>query len=470
MPKVIVAATPAAGHTGPLLRIAGHLAGLGHDVVFLGGARFAEPVAAAGLGFRALPSEADFDDRDLAVSFPERELVPPGPERTAWDARHIFGDPVPAQLAVLHELLARFPTAVLIYDSLFLGGAALALERKAGDRPVVVAVGTLPVMVDSRDTAPFGPGLLPPTDEAERARYAALAEQLAERDRPVAEHLRRAFAAAGVELPAGERARAVTEAADHFLQLTVPGFEYPRGDLPANVRFVGALPLPAPDGAPLPVWWPELTRAGAEGRKVVVVTQGTTANGDVTALLAPTVRALGGRSDLLVIAATGRRDGERLLAAEVSGLPANARAAGYVPFDALLPHADVLVSNGGYGGVHTALGHGVPLVVAGGSEDKPEVAARVEWAGTGVNLRTGRPSAEAVAAAVERVLTDPGYRRRAEELRTELEAYRALDVIADLVAGLTPAPADRTHRTGEAARTDRADRADRAEALAAEAG
>ena len=43
----------------------------------------------------------------------------------------------------------------------------------------------------------------------------------------------------------------------------------------------------------------------------------------------------------------------------------------------LLPRTDVLVTNGGYGGVQQALAHGVPLVVAGRTEDKVEVAARV---------------------------------------------------------------------------------------------
>jgi UDP:flavonoid glycosyltransferase YjiC (YdhE family) len=33
-----------------------------------------------------------------------------------------------------------------------------------------------------------------------------------------------------------------------------------------------------------------------------------------------------------------------------------------------------MVTNGGYGGVQMALSYGVPLVVAGASEDKPEVA------------------------------------------------------------------------------------------------
>ena len=36
-------------------------------------------------------------------------------------------------------------------------------------------------------------------------------------------------------------------------------------------------------------------------------------------------------------------------------LPANARAAEFLPYDELLPLVDVMVTNGGFGGVHFAL-------------------------------------------------------------------------------------------------------------------
>ncbi|PRC57278.1 glycosyl transferase, partial [Mycobacterium sp. ITM-2017-0098] len=72
-------------------------------------------------------------------------------------------------------------------------------------------------------------------------------------------------------------------------------------------------------------------------------------------------------------------------------LPPNTYVAEYLPHDVLLPMVDVMVTNGGYGSVQRALSDGVPLVVAGQTEDKPEVAARVEYFGAGVNLRTGTP-------------------------------------------------------------------------------
>ena len=139
---------------------------------------------------------------------------------------------------------------------------------------------------------------------------------------------------------------------------------------------------------------------------MVHVTQGTLDNADLGRLLLVTTRALA-RDDVLVVATTGGPDPEPLR----RDLPANVRLERFVPHDLLLPHVDVMVTNGGYGGVQQALANGVPLVVAGDSEDKPEVAARVQWSGAGVNLHTGRPSPAMVGRAVRRVLAHGSYRR-----------------------------------------------------------
>jgi UDP:flavonoid glycosyltransferase YjiC (YdhE family) len=67
-------------------------------------------------------------------------------------------------------------------------------------------------------------------------------------------------------------------------------------------------------------------------------------------------------------------------------------------------------------------------VVAGNTEDKPDVAARVEHFGAGVNLRTGEPSAGEVRRAVRTVLNDDTYRQAARRLRT---AYDRRDGVAE---------------------------------------
>ncbi|MGW2372849.1 MULTISPECIES: nucleotide disphospho-sugar-binding domain-containing protein [Kitasatospora] len=423
---------PAHGHVNPLLAISADLAARGHEVVFLSGARFAAAAERAGVRFVALPAEADWDDRDLDATFPGRASLPPGPERAAFDVRHVFLDPVPHQYRALLALLADFPADAVIADAFVQGALPLALSRPRAERPALIGVGITPSMLPSVDTAPFGLALPPLPGEEGRARNRALQEEMDRRGEPLRRYAEKVFAEAGVQLPPGPRTLIPVAVADVFLQLTVPGFEYPRSDAPASYRMIGALPGIVGAEQPLPEWWDEVTGE----RPVVVVTQGTLVNDDLGELVAPTVAALADR-DVLVVAATARPDGPRALAELLGGgLPGNVRAAGYVPFDRLLPHTDVLVSNGGYGGVQTALRYGVPLVVAGASEDKPEVAARVQWAGVGLDLRTGRPAPEAVGRAVEQVLGDGRFRERARALGAEFAAYQPFDTIAELVESL----------------------------------
>jgi UDP:flavonoid glycosyltransferase YjiC (YdhE family) len=172
----------------------------------------------------------------------------------------------------------------------------------------------------------------------------------------------------------------------------------------------------------LPTWWDEVVEAPF----VVHVTQGTFDNVDLDQLIGPTLAGLADRDDVLVVATTAGRHGQSLSAS----IPPNARVADWLPYSTLMPHVDVMVTNGGYGGVHHALTEAVPLVVAGETSDKAEIAARVEYCGAGIDLGTATPSAAEVAGAVDRVRLNANYRSAANRLRDEMADTNALDTIA----------------------------------------
>jgi MGT family glycosyltransferase len=432
MPSIIIAAMPIHGHVTPLLAAARFLAERGDRVRFLTGARFAGAVRATGAEHVPLPAEADFDDRqDWNETFPERGALK-GTRAVAHDIEHIFVRPgLPQHDAVMAAHAAEPADAVLV-DPAFVGGAFL-LGHPLGARPAIVMCGICPLMISSRDTAPFGLGLTPLRGPLGRLRNTTLAaitrkivfppvERIAEQ---IFQRLHgRSIPFAVLDWP---------RHAEAIVQFTVPEFEYPRSDAPATLHFAG--PISASGSrAPLPPWWPELDGS----RPVVHLTQGTIGNSDFGQLIQPALDGLAGE-DVMVAVATGGPPVESL-----PPLPANARAAEFLPYDDLLPKTDVYVTNGGYGGVQYALRYGVPVVAAGSHEDKPEVIARVAWAGVGRRIRTGSPTPAAVRGAVRTVLDDHRYRDAARRIADLMATTRGVHHLAEIVDGVIV----RSRRTG----------------------
>ncbi|AQT79431.1 glycosyl transferase [Mycolicibacterium litorale] len=417
MAEILIAGLSAAGHSTPMLAVAGGLAHRGDRVTVLTGPRHEAKVTALGARFHPLPADADVDD-NAVLDIPGRaELT--GLRRLNFDITELFIAPMPRQAAVLTEMLTQNRFDAVIVDSVFFGILPFLVGSRASIPPVL-AFTSMPLMTASCDTGPAGLGLQPASGPLGRLRNRTL---------NAVSHkvlLGPSHRAANRRLDAMNAPRLpvfVLDAgllADRYIVPTVPAFDYPRSDLPSHVRYVGAVqPLPTP-GFRLPPWWHELDGE----RPVVHVTQGTVDNADLGRLLEPTIEALGGE-DVLVVATTGGRD-----VAEIRGpLPANTYVSRYIPHDILLPKVNVMVTNGGYGAVQRALCAGVPLVVAGDTEDKPEVAGRVGWSGAGINLRTGTPTPRALRQAVRTVLQRPHYLNCARNLQA---AFAQRDGVAEI--------------------------------------
>ncbi|HET8746491.1 MAG TPA: glycosyltransferase [Ramlibacter sp.] len=420
MASILIATVPIHGHVTPLLAVARHLVARGDRVRFLTGSRFAAAVRATGADHLPLPATADFDDRiDLNDRFPERAKLS-GPRSLAFDIIELFTRPARAQYDAVMAAHAAEPVDALLVDPAF-AGAAFVLGHPRALRPAVVLCGVLPLSVASRDTAPFGMGLAPLGGAAGRMRNALLAfvagRILAPAQR-VAEGMFREVHGRALPGPILDWARH----ADAIAQFTVPEFEYPRSDAPSNLHFVGPISASG-SAAPRPSWWADL-----EGQRAIVhVTQGTIANKDFGQLVGPTLQALADE-DVLVLVATGGRPLDTL-----PPLPANARAAEFLPYDELLPRVDVFVTNGGYGGVQYALRYGVPIVVSGGQEDKPEVGARVAWSGVGRRLQRVSPRPAEIRQAVRAVLHDGRYRTAAAAMAQRMARSGGLEALSRIV-------------------------------------
>jgi UDP:flavonoid glycosyltransferase YjiC (YdhE family) len=446
MSRFLFTTMPATGHVMPKLPIARELVARGHDVHWYTGAAYRASVRATGATHHPIRSAEDFGGQTIGEAFPELVGLT-GVTMVRRAFQRVFIDNAEGMLRDCQAILAEHPADVILAEPLFV--AARWLHELGG--PPWATLGESMLGTYSRDTAPFGPGLFPLGGPAGRLRNATM--NLVHRRllfAPVTSHYEQARARVG--LPRLGVSFIDTFIGSHlYMQSTVPGFEYPRSDLPPQVHFIGPLlPEPTANFDP-PRWWDEL----GGSRPVVLVTQGTVAT-DPQHLLVPTLRALADE-DALVIATTGG-PAEDVLNALGGTPPAHVKVERFVPYAELMPHIRVLVTNGGYGTVQHALSEGVPIVVAGATEDKPEVAARIAWSGAGIRLRSQSPAPEHLRRAVREVLDRPDYRNRAHAIGEEMAAYDAPRTAATLLENLagarrrTPEPSQLSARPARAAR------------------
>jgi MGT family glycosyltransferase len=407
MSRYLIATMPITGHVLPALPIARKLVERGHEVAWYTGNKFQGKIEATGARYFPMVSGYDFDDADMNTAFPGRASVD-GLEQLKFDMKHVFIDAIAGHLQDIENILRGYHADVITGDTAFVAGM-LASELYF----IPWAVFNITVLGSaSRDTAPFGLGILPADGLAGRLRNRFLywmAEQIVLRD--VYRYLKQTRDTNGWIASGKDTIPVISPYL--YLQPTVPGFEYNRSDLPAQVHFIGPLLPPAPKDFTPPVWWDDVT----SGKKpVILVTQGTIAT-DANQLVAPALKALA-NEDVVVVATAD--------AASLNvDIPANAHVVPFIPFASLMPYVSAMVTNGGYGGVTIALANGVPVIAGGITEDKPEVNNRIAYAGVGINLRTATPTPEQVLSAVKEVLSNSRYHHNARHMSAELTEYDA---------------------------------------------
>jgi hypothetical protein len=391
-------------------------------------------------------------------------------------ARHqyVFVEFIRGALADLEDELRREPADVVIADN---GSAVVeAIHQKLGIPWAVYGMSV--ITMSSRDTAPFGLALQPSSTPLGRLRnkflYWLVERVIFREASQYNQQLRR-----DVGLPPLQRSIFdFAKDADLYLQSGAPSFDYPRTDLPENVHFIGA-PIPEPPAGWIPPsWWGQVFPSPSRGqvshstfvnkdltpsvrgqassstheiedltpslpspapslggqvsgKRVVLVTQGTI-NNDFDQLICPAIRALADEN-ILVIVTTGSRNPEEV---EIDPLPSNVIVERFIPYAHLMPHVDLLLTNGGFGSIQIALAHGVPVVAIGKTEEKPEIANRVNYAGVGIGLKALIPTEMQIREAVRTVLSVPAYAARAEAMRYELSGLDAAKIGADLLEEL----------------------------------
>jgi len=413
MTRFLIGTIAAAGHVNPALPIVRRLVEQGHEVWWYTGRGLKEKVEATGA--RHVPIQRGIDltiSETIPKSWLEQRDALKGVDQFKFYLKHGFIDAAVTQLQDLTDVLDEFPAKILLCDVFFLGMSWL--HEKTGLPWVAFGMSALPFM--SRDTAPFGLGMQPAHSITGQLRNRLLnyfSNTVLMRD--VRVHLDQVRMGVGLD-PKGQDFFTAALSPFLYIQGTTPSFEYPRRDLPPQVHFMGSfLPL-APTDFVLPDWWQDLHG----GLPVVHVTQGTVAT-EASDLIEPTIQALANEA-VLVVATTG---GQPIDTLKLKAMPANVRIEPFIPHAHLLPYVDVMVTNGGFNGVQIALANGVPMVTAGQTEEKPEICARVQWTGTGIDLKTSTPTPVQIRNAVKAILSTPTYKQNAQRFQQEISLYDA---------------------------------------------
>lgn len=422
MSNILILAEPVAGHFNPFRPVIKQFIARGHTVMCMTGKIYQTWLEEAGALFVPLPAQWDMGGVEIYEFFPELARLK-GLAQLKFYIKQVMYGQIPDVITALKTVLQEFPADVVIGDTFMLAGVWLA---ELGGPPSV-RLSILPLSLPGKDIAPFGLGLLPGNTWFSKLRNNGLNVLFAKLlFKDVQQHVNQLRQSLSLTPYQKYLFISAIETPNLVLHASTPSFEYPRASLPPNFHFIGPL-LVAPDpNYAEPAWWPRITQTA---KPVILLTQGTVAK-NATDLMQPALTALQDQ-DLEIVVVPMPFSAQR-------DVPSNVHSAAYIPFANLLPHVDVMITNGGFGGVQSALACGIPLVVAGGTEEKMEVAARVEYAGVGINLRKQRPSASEIKQAVQQVLTDPRYKQRAQTLQQDFAQYhapqRAVELVENLIA------------------------------------
>jgi UDP:flavonoid glycosyltransferase YjiC (YdhE family) len=191
-----------------------------------------------------------------------------------------------------------------------------------------------------------------------------------------------------------------------------PAWGFPTAPFPAVTHRYCATPFDLSGDALLPDWITALP-----ARPTIYATLGTTFN-QSPATFQAVLTALN-TADVNVIITVGRS----MDPAQFQPLPDHVHIERYIPQTLILPHCDVVLFHGGYNSLHSALWHGLPMVITPlGAGDQYPTGLLCEKLGAGVMVKEQPPDPEAIRAAVKTVIEQPAYRARAQQLQHDLKA------------------------------------------------
>ncbi|PSL30651.1 glycosyltransferase [Chitinophaga ginsengisoli] len=422
--KVLFATISIDAHINPLTGLAKYLQDLGCDVRWYASKYYTAKFHQLYIYHYTPKQHKDVNGENVNEIHPERARIKDRVAKLNYDMTNILAKPAVNHFEDIRHIYEAFPFDIMIVDSMF---TAAPIVRKILGVPVI-AIGVIPLAEASRYLPPYGLGMTPsqhPFGRLKQSVLRFLTDQILFKQSYKA--YEQVFRHYGIRNKVVNMLDSIVKHADLVLQIGTPGLEYQRRDMGSNIRYIGALlPYPASkNGVP---WFDDRLH---QYRKVVLVTQGRTEK-DSSKIILPALEAFRDTNVLTIITTGGSKTAELRAMYPYR----NVIIEDYIPFNEVMPYADVFITNGGYGGVLLSLQNRLPIIAAGADECKNETCARIGYMKYGINLHTASPSADQISEAFENILDTPLYKTNISRLMEEFNQYDPMPLSAAYVADL----------------------------------
>lgn len=382
--RILFTSHPMSGHYHPLQPVASAALAAGHEVAFASGTSCGESIRRSGFQFFA--AGANPEDPDVqALILPSASLT--GLEQMIFALTQLFAGLLAQRMAPdLTRVIETWKPQVVVSEIAEFVGPMLA--EKYGIPAVSLQFG----VVHPREA------MLPILG----SHFAALRERLGLDPSQVGASLERAL----------------------VLVFAPQSYQLPGVDLGPNTFLYRPRVFDRSGDERLPGWVSAL-----KGKPIVYGTLGTVPTFNTRpGALRGVIEAIGA-CDVHGIVTCGRNQDPEQLGA----LPANVRVERYIPQSLLLEHCSAVIGHGGYGTTMGALCFGVPLVITPLGADQPIHALRCAELGLAEVVMPEQLNAQAVTAALRKVLDTPSYAERARAFRDELERLPPLEAAIERI-------------------------------------
>jgi zeaxanthin glucosyltransferase len=322
------------------------------------------------------------------------------------------------------EVLRRIKVDALVVDQLEAGGGLVAEHLGL---PFISVADTMPINREEGVPPPYVDWPYDPTERGRRRNRGGwrVTDLLL---RKVARAIERN--ARKLNLPPRRR---LEDCLSPLLQLSqmVRGIDYPRRELPPTFHYTGPFRYGEPPSFELP--------AGDE-RPLVYCTLGTL-QGSRTNIFGRVAKACADLNLRLLLTQGGL--GHVRSAEQLAGDPL---IYDWVPQEAVLQRADLVVCHAGINTVLEPLAAGLPMVLMPLAFEQGAIAARMRSAGV-AEVLSHRSSAAKIAQAIVKVRADPAFRQRAREVQQAIRRAGGAVGAANLIEqslGLSVQPAGAT--------------------------